>query len=72
MRAGLCRLGRHRSWNGYPVGGSGVVTVKYKPPLAAGTYKVRVVADPGNFITENNEIDNKGTRKFGSRRGADA
>ncbi len=44
------------------VGGSGVVTVKFTPPEVAGTYKVRVVADPGNFIAETDEVDNKGTR----------
>ena len=47
-----------------PVGGSGVVTLKFTPPKEAGTYKVRVVADPGNFILETNEIDNKGTRNL--------
>ena len=57
-------IGETQKLERIPVGGSGVVTVKYKPPLAAGTYKVRVVADPGNFITENNEIDNKGTRNL--------
>ena len=46
------------------VGGSGVVTIKYTPPKAPGIYRVRVVADPGNFITETDEVDNKGTRNL--------
>lgn len=43
-------------------GGSGVVTMKFTPADEPGAYKVRVVADPANFIDESNEIDNKGSR----------
>jgi subtilase family serine protease/subtilisin family serine protease len=57
-------IGEPKELDRIAVGGSGVVTVKFTIPDAAGTYKVRVVADPGNFITENNEIDNKGTRNL--------
>ena len=57
-------IGEAKKLDRIPVGGSGVVTVKFTPPEAPGTYKVRVVADPGNFIAESNEIDNKGTRNL--------
>jgi len=57
-------IGEAQELDRIPVGGSGVVTVKYTIPDAAGTYKVRVVADPGNFIAETDEIDNKGTRSL--------
>ena len=57
-------IGEAQELDRIPIGGSGVVTVKFTIPEAAGTYKVRVVADPGNFIAETNEIDNKGTRSL--------
>jgi subtilase family serine protease len=43
-----------------PVGGSANVQIQFTPSGAAGDVKIRVVADPGNFIAENDEIDNKG------------
>ena len=57
-------IGETQKLDRIPVGGSGVVTIKFAPPQAPGTYKVRVVADPANFIAETNEIDNKGTRNL--------
>ena len=57
-------IGATQTLDRIPVGGSGVVTMKYTPPAAPGVYKVRVVADPGNFIAETDEIDNKGTRNL--------
>ncbi len=57
-------IGEPKELERIAVGGSGVVTVKFKIPDAAGTYKVRVVADPGNFIGETDEIDNRGTRSL--------
>lgn len=43
-------------------GASGTVQVQFTPSGPAGEVKIRVVADPGNFIAESEEIDNKGTR----------
>ena len=57
-------IGEPKELDRIAVGGSGVVTVKFTIPDAAGTYKVRVVADPGNFIDETDEIDNRGTRSL--------
>ena len=57
-------IGEAQELDRIAVGGSGVVTVKFSIPEASGTYKVRVVADPGNFIAETDEIDNKGTRSL--------
>ena len=42
-------IGATQNLDRIPVGGSGVVTLKFTPPKEAGTYKVRVVADPGNL-----------------------
>ncbi|MCL4834692.1 MAG: S8 family serine peptidase [Caldilineaceae bacterium] len=45
-----------------PAGGSGTVQARFTPSGPAGEVKIRVVADPGNFISESEEIDNKGNR----------
>ena len=45
-----------------PAGGSASVQARFTPTGPAGEFKIRVVADPSNFIAESDEIDNKGTR----------
>ncbi len=55
-------IGETQTLGKIPAGGSGTVTMKFTPLGVPGAYKVRVVADPTNFIVESNEIDNKGTR----------
>lgn len=45
-----------------PAGGSATAQARYTATGPAGELKIRVVADPGNFIAESEEIDNKGNR----------
>ncbi|RLT43945.1 MAG: hypothetical protein DWI57_03745, partial [Chloroflexi bacterium] len=55
-------IGQPQTLARIPAGGSGTVQARYTPTGAAGDVKIRVVADPGNFIAESEEIDNKGNR----------
>ena len=55
-------IGQPQTLSRIPAGGSGTVQARFTPAGPAGEVKIRVVADPGNFIPESEEIDNKGTR----------
>lgn len=57
-------IGGPQTLEAIPAGGSGTVSSRYTPDGNPGEYKVRVVADPANFIPESNEIDNKATRSL--------
>ena len=55
-------IGQPQTLASIPAGGSGTVHAEFISTGPAGEVKIRVVADPGNFIEESEEIDNKGTR----------
>ncbi|RLT43111.1 MAG: hypothetical protein DWI57_04865, partial [Chloroflexi bacterium] len=55
-------IGQPQTLARIPAGGSGTVQARFTPSGPAGEVKIRVVADPGNFISESEEIDNKGNR----------
>ncbi len=57
-------IGQPQTLASIPAGGSGTVHADFTPSGPAGEVKIRVVADPGNFIAESEEIDNKGTRSL--------
>lgn len=57
-------IGQPQTLAAIPAGGSGTVHAEFTPTGPAGEVKIRVVADPGNFIEEIDEIDNKGNRSL--------
>ncbi|MFZ1755762.1 MAG: CARDB domain-containing protein [Caldilineaceae bacterium] len=57
-------IGQPQTIASIPAGGSATVQATFTPTGPAGEVKIRVVADPGNFIEESDEIDNKGNRSL--------
>ena len=57
-------IGQPQTVASIPAGGSATIQTEFTPTGPAGEVKIRVVADPGNFIAESDEIDNKGNRSL--------
>lgn len=55
-------IGQPQTLASIPAGGSGTVHATFTPTGPAGDLRIRVSADPGNFIAERDELDNKGSR----------